>query len=362
MIGRIGRQNSDNGNGLKKLWSRRGFTALAFSVAAGAMMTPSSIAQAEDADLSGKTVNVLVGFGAGGTYDSYARLVADHLSRFLPGEPNMIVENMPGGGGMRSMAFLATAAPKDGTVVTILSNTSVLRSAIGKLPEGLSINDIPLIGRVASPASVTLTWNTSPVKTIEDATKNDITIAATGRTSTTSIVPRTLNAIAGTKFEVVEGYKGTAAGMLALERGEVGAAGSTMESLASGHPDWLKDDTVNILVQNFMERHPLYPDVPALGEFATDDKGVGLAKLAASTGEFGRVFALPPGTPEEVVVAYRKAFETMVQDADFLADAKKRNLTLDPAGGAEVGEDVEVLLDIPADALEAFKVILDPDA
>ena len=302
--------------------------------AATACLAVSASAQTSKVDFAGKTITVVVGFGAGGSYDIVARLIADHLGRFLPGHPTVIAENMPGGGGARSVAYMATVAPKDGTVVSVIPGTILMDNALGNLPAGVAAGDFAYVGRLSSPVGVAMTWHTSPTKTVEDAKQRETTMAASGRTAMTSIIPRVFNAIVGTKFKVIEGYEGAAAGVLAMERGEVEGSSTTMPSLDASHPDWIATNQVNVLWQVAPSRDPAYPDIPALMEFAANDAQRALLGLVASEGVVGRSLALPPGVPDEVVATYRSAFDQMVQDPDFLADAKKRNVDLDLTSGS----------------------------
>jgi tripartite-type tricarboxylate transporter receptor subunit TctC len=328
-------------------------------LAAGAtVLAMVASAAAAEVDFAGKTITIVVGFGAGGSYDLCARLAADHLGRFLPGNPTVVVENMPGGGGARAVAFLAAAAPKDGTVVSLIPSTIIFDSAMGNLPAGVEAGDFGYVGRLTSPLGVAVTWHTSPTKTVADAKLRDTTMAATGATSMSSFIPRLLDALIGTKFKVVEGYKGSADMALAMERGEVGGLSWNLDSIASAHPNWLGADGVNILWLIALERNRHYPDIPALTEFAENEQQRALIAVVASEGGIGRSLALPPGVPDEVVAAYQSAFDQMIKDPGFIADAGRRMLPLDPASGSTVRDIVRTTLKTPPGTIEALDRIL----
>jgi tripartite-type tricarboxylate transporter receptor subunit TctC len=333
-------------------------------VAASAVVAAATSAGAQPAavDLAGKTITIVVGFGAGGAYDLYARLAADHLGGFLPGRPTVIVENMPGGGGARSVAYLGTAAPKDGTVASLIPATIVFDSATGSLPAGLTADDFGFVGRLAAPASAVVTWHTSPTKTFADAQRRETTMAGSGRTAITSVILRVLNATVGTKFKVVEGYQGTADVLLAVERGEVEGTSASLVTIESAHPDWIENNQVNFLWLQGAERSSRYPDIPALTEFAETDEQRALFTLITSQGGFGRSLALPPGVPDEIVAAYRSAFDRMVRDPDFIADGERRKLPLDPATGEAVERIVAEALNTPPTTIATLAKILNADA
>jgi tripartite-type tricarboxylate transporter receptor subunit TctC len=213
----------------------------------------------------GKTVKIIVGFGVGGGYDIYGRLAAEHLGRFIPGNPAVIVENMPGGGGVRAAAFLHGVAPKDGTVLTVIVQSIAFDSVLGELPGKIDASTYNFIGRLTSNVETQFTWHTSPTKTLDDAKRNAVIVGATGASSPSTIVPRMLNDAIGTKFKIVQGYPGTAEVSLAMERGEVEGIMQSLESVQTARPDWLRDKKVNPIWQLALKRHPSLPHTPAVG-------------------------------------------------------------------------------------------------
>jgi tripartite-type tricarboxylate transporter receptor subunit TctC len=307
---------------------------------------------------TGKTVKIVVGFGVGGGYDIYARLAGEHLGRFIPGNPTVIVENMPGGGGVRAAAFLYTAAPKDGTVLSVIVQSIAFDSAIGQLPGKIDASKYNYIGRLTSNVEAQFTWNTSRTKSLDDARKNEVIVAATGPSSPSTIVPRMLNEAVGTKFKIVQGYPGTAEAALAMERGEVEGMMQSLESLQSARPDWLKEKKINFIWQLALKPHRDFPDVPAVGQLGDTPEEQAMLKLIAGTADIGRSIVAPPDVPAERVKALRTAFQAMVADQQFLAAAKARNANLDPASGEALQEIVAAAMATPKDVIERTRAIV----
>ncbi|WP_421726237.1 Bug family tripartite tricarboxylate transporter substrate binding protein [Bauldia sp.] len=334
---------------------------LAAGLLAAATATSGITPANADVDFSGKTVTIVVGYGAGGGYDTFGRLAADHLGRFLPGSPSVIVENMPGGGGRRSIGFLAEAAPTDGTVIAVIPATVVFDSVVGNLPEGVTADDFTFIGRLGTSVVGVATWHTAETKSVEDAKQRATTLAATGRTANSSIIPRALNVVAGTQFEVVEGYKGTAEIVLAFERGEVEGGQVNMSIMERTHPDWYPDKKINLLWQVSLERSDAYPEVPALVEFAENKDGAAVLSLLSASGSIGRSLAGPPGMADETLDIYRTAFEQMLRDPDYLEDADRRNIPTDSLSGEELAGIIVSVLEAPTEVVDVLTEIVKSD-
>ena len=321
---------------------------LALSLGVLAAFADDRPARAE-ADFSGMTVTLLVGFGGGGGYDALGRLAADHLGRFLPGNPSVVVQNMPGGGGRRALVYMAKVAPSDGSVITIPPSNFAVNALTDSDAMDVDPTAFGMIGRLAEGRQLRLTWETSPTKTFADARARETVMASEGPTSNTSIVLRVLNAYFGTRFRLIEGYSGTAEMALAMERGEVEGTLVSPE-VAAGHPDWFAEGKVNVLWQEATDRSPAFPDVPAIVEFATTDAERTLLNLVVSQGQIGKSLAAPPGVPDDVLAAFRDGYEAMIRDPAFLADAEKRRLAILPASADEL------------DAIVATTIASDPEA
>jgi tripartite-type tricarboxylate transporter receptor subunit TctC len=331
-----------------------GLAGLALTCAPGAGARADAVADF----YKGKTVKIIVGFGVGGGYDIYGRLAAEHLGRFIPGNPTVIVENMPGGGGVRAAAFLHGVAPKDGTVLSVIVQSIAFDSVLGELPGKIDASSYNFIGRLTSNVETQFTWHTSAAKTLEDAKRNTVIVGATGPSSPSTIVPRMLNDAVGTKFKIVQGYPGTAEASLAMERGEVEGMMQSLESLQTARPDWLRDKKINPIWQLALKRHPVLPDVPTVGELGDTPEEQSMLKLIAGTAEIGRSLVAPPGVPAERVAALRSAFQAMVADAQFRAAAKSRNASLDPAPGEALQEQVAAAMATPKAVVERTRAIV----
>src|SRR3712207_4804781 len=277
-----------------------------------------------------KRIDLLIGYTPGGSYDLYARLVARHLGRFLPGEPTVVPQNMPGAGSLRAANFIYGAAPKDGSAIGIVTETVALEQALSNSAVQYDAAKFTWIGRVASSINVQLVWNTSRVQSIDDAYHTEVTFAGTGPGNVAETIPRLLNGLLGMKIKVISGYPASNEGMLAMERGEVDGATTSWTALKVGKADWLRDKKVRVVLQDIPERDPELPDVPCLVELGrTDDERQVLA-LYASGGAIGRSFIAPPGLPPEITHRLRAGFMAMTRDPDFQADLRKGTLDVEP--------------------------------
>ena len=321
-----------------------------FVVAVGAMLafTAARVQADPIADFyKGKTVSIVVGFSAGGGFDLYARVISGHLGRHIPGNPTVIVENRPGAGSMKAASYVFNAARKDGTVIgSFLPHVGL--NALLRRNKKLRPAEFNWIGRIAPHVAYGVAWHTSPVKSIEQAKRQEITVAATSGSSISGTVPNALNSLLGTKFKVVKGYRGSTNMALAMERGETHAAGGvSWEQLLNRKPHWLKEKKISFLWVLLPKRFAGTPDVPSFTEFATDDKSREVLGLLASGAAPGRSYALPPGTPADRVAALRKAFAAMTKVPALLAEVKKRKLTFGPGSGEEVQRIVERIAAVP---------------
>ena len=295
----------------------------------------------------GNTVRMLIGYGPGGGYDLYARLVAEFLPRHLPGNPTIVPQNMPGAGSFAAAYYMADAAPKDGTVLGILAQTLALDSLV-KRDARLDITRFHYLGRAVTNIDIGVALPQSGITSFDDVRKKDYSVGASGGGSTTVMFPSALIAHAGAKFKLVRGYKGTADIILAMERGEVDIVGAYgLPGMLATHPGWVSNAEAVLLYQVSLKRHRLLPNVPALPELASDDEGRSVLRAVAGTGEIGRSIMTTPGVPAERLAALRKAFSAMLADPDFIAAADRRKLMLDPASGEEMDAIVQETLRLP---------------
>jgi tripartite-type tricarboxylate transporter receptor subunit TctC len=299
----------------------------------------------------GKSLRMLIGYGPGGGYDLYARLVAEFLPRHLPGNPMIIPQNMPGGGSFVAAKTMYEASPKDGTVFGSLAQTLALDSMVNTTTR-VDMTKFNYLGRVVTNIDVGAALPKSGLKSFEDVRKKETIVGASGGGSTTVLFPSALNAYAGAKFKLVRGYHGTTDILLAMERGEVDIVGAYgLPGIMVSQPGWVTKGEAVILYQAALKRHRLIPNVPTLPELALTDEGREVLHAAASTGEIGRSILTTPGVPPERLAALRAAFVAMLVDKDFLAAAEKRNMMVDPGTGEEMDAIVRDTLKLPIEVV-----------
>jgi tripartite-type tricarboxylate transporter receptor subunit TctC len=318
-------------------------------VAVAALLTTPGNAQSPDA-LKGKTVTIYVGYGSGGGYDMYARVMARYIGRYLPGNPTVVVSNMPGAESLIAANYIYDVAPKDGTAVGIVAQEVAEEQALGTAGVRYDVTKFNWIGRIASNVEITYVWHTVPVKTIEDVKYHETILAGTGPTS--EIYPRLLNEIAGTKFKVILGYNTTADGHLAMQRGEVEGATSSYNTLRTAYPEWLDKKLVNILVQFALQRSPNMPDVPAVVELGKTEQDKQLLTFYANSDVVGRSVMAPSGMPDDRVQMLRSAFDSTMKDPDFIADIQSSKMEYDPMPGAPLQKLFERAVDVSPAVLE----------
>ena len=336
---------------------RVGVIATALSAA---LVTPASAADY----YAGRTIEFVVGADAGGGYDIYARTLARHLGRHIPGHPTVIVKNMPGAGSMRAGIYISTVAGKDGNSLGAMMPGAIIGPLLDDKPATqFDPTKVIYIGTADSGVRVCVTFQNSKIKTFADAQKSKTILGATAAGGATRDYAYLHNHTAGTKFEVVSGYQGTVDIALAMERGEVdGLCGWDWSSVKSQKSDWVRERKINVLAQVALEPEPELTrlGVPPIWQFVArpDDRKV--AELVVSQQVFQRSYIAPPGTPAEQINILRTAFDATMTDADFLADAEKMKLSITPLPGAKVQELIERLYKTPKDFVERAKAVIKP--
>jgi tripartite-type tricarboxylate transporter receptor subunit TctC len=284
----------------------------------------------------GKTLRMLIGYGPGGGYDIYGRLVAEFLPRHLPGNPTIITQNMPGAGSFVAAKYMYDAAPKDGTVFGSLAQTLALDS-MTNVNAKLNVAKMPYLGRVVTNIDTGAALAKTGIKSFDDVRAKQYNVGASGGGSTTVLFPTALKTYAGAQFKLVRGYSGTIDILLAMERSEVDIVGAYgLPGMLMSHPGWVHGGEATILYQASLKRHRLLPNVPTLPELAQSDEGREVLRAAAGTGDIGRSILTTPGVPPERLAALRSAFQAMLRDPDFLAACEKRNLMVEGAAGEEI--------------------------
>jgi len=305
----------------------------------------------------GKTMQILVGFPPGGGYDLYARLVERHLGKYVPGNPSIVVKNMPGGTGVRAAAYMSNATPQDGlTLGTFLDNLTLL--AMVRPEVKFEPGKLVWIGRVTTTTTVALAWHKAKAQTVEATRTNPIKMAAEARAHTSAFVSIAINEATGSKIEPVYGYRGSQEFAMAMERGEAdAAAGMSWEALKTTKPDWLAEKKVAFLWLIGSKPHPELPGVRPLPAFARTDEQRRLFTFIGSSTEIGRAFAAEPGIPADRSKALRTAFMAMAKDPAFVADAEKHKLEVNPASGEEVQQIVNDMLNAPKALVDRVKAL-----
>ena len=305
---------------------------------------------------AGKRLTIVVGYGAGGGYDQYARLFAQHVGDHLPGKPTVIVENMPGAGSRRAANWLYNAAPKDGTVVATLGQNTPADQLLGTQGIQFDARRFAWIGNMVVGNNTLAVWHGAGARTLEDATKKEIVLGATGASSTSVIYPQVTNNMFGTRFKIISGYRGGGDINLAMERGEVQGRGSNAwASWKSINPEWLRDGKIVILFQIGLKREPDLADVPLLAELAKDASRRRVLELLSGDVAIGRPIVAPPGLSVERIAMLRRAFDDTVRDPRFVADAAQRRMDLSPIGGAELQEIAASIASAPPDIVAQLK-------
>ncbi|HEY6257402.1 MAG TPA: tripartite tricarboxylate transporter substrate-binding protein [Xanthobacteraceae bacterium] len=315
------------------------------------------VGYAQQADFSRKTITIYIGNTAGGTYDLMGRLVARHFGHFLPGNPTVVPENMPGAGSLRAANYIFNIAPKDGTALAIVTDTIAVEQALRNPAVQFDARKLTWIGRVAASNAVQIIWHTSKVQSIEDAKHFAATVAGTGAGNAAETVPTLLNAVIGTKFKIIKGYPAANEAMLAVERGEVESAVPNWATMKTTRASWLRDGKAKVILQYLSERGPELPDVPALGELGDTPEAKQLLGLYANTGAIGRSFFGPPNLPPPVTRQLRDAFTAMAKDPAFIADANQINTELQFGSGEEVQQAAERTLNVPESVLQRAREI-----
>ena len=304
----------------------------------------------------GKTIRMLVGYGPGGGYDLYARLVAEFLPKHLPGEPQIVVENMPGAGSIVAAKYMTEVAPRDGTVLGSLTQTLALDSAVGNK---VNAEGFRYVGRATTNIDTGAALASVKIKSIEDARTREYTVGASGGGSSTEIYPLALNAFGGTRFKIVRGYKGTNDILLAMARGEVDIAGAYgLPGMLVSHPGWLDKGEATIIYQAALKRHHLLPNVPTLPELAVSDEGRAILHAIASTAEIGRSIVAGPDVPPQRLAALRSAFAAMIKDPGFIAASEQRHFMVDAGSGEELDAVVHETYQLSADVRAKIGALL----
>ncbi len=328
------------------------------SLCAAALLTTVPVAaQAQSVEqfYKGKTINLYIGYATGGGYDFFGRLTARHMGRHIPGNPNIVPQNMPGAGSLKAANYLYAVAPKDGSALGIITQTVAIEEALGTQGVQYKSAAFNWVGRVTSNVEISLMWHTSKVQSIEDAKKIAAPVAGTGPGSPAEVYPKILNAVVGTKFKVITGYPGSNDGLIAMERGETDGALTSWNTTKTAKKNWLDEKKIAIIVQYAPERHPDLPNVPTAVELGSTPEQKKVLELFVSGAAVGRSILTTPNVPADRLKALRGAFDAMVTDKVFLDEIEKTKAEFDPLSGEKLQKIVEDAANIPPDVLKMAK-------
>lgn len=283
----------------------------------------------------GKEIKLIVSSAAGGGYDSYARLLADHMGRFVPGSPQIVIENMPGAGGLKAANHLYNEAARDGSVIGNVQRQVPFTQILGDKRAKFIAAKFNWLGSMNNEVTICVAWHQSKVKTFDDLKSMPLVIGGSGPNDT-EIVPAFMNNTLGTNFDIVSGYQSATSITLAMESGEVEGTCSSYSSLFNRNADWFKNNKVNILFQASTRKHPNLPNVPLALDLAKDSDLKELMALNDARLEIGRPFLAPPSIPADRLAALRAAFVKAVADPKFTSDAKIQKRTVTPVSGNDV--------------------------
>ena len=341
-------------NGRGGSWIARLCMALGM---AGAL-TGSALAQAPEDPT--KTITMLASHAPGGGYDAYARLYARHIGRFLPGQPTVVVRNMPGAAGVVMANFVASQAARNGSVIALGPGSMATASLLGSQGARYDSREFTWIGSLNNDVSVTVSRSDSPVSKTDELFTRELVVGGAGASDNSVVFATILSRMFGAKLKLVAGYNGSGDTVLALDRGEVqGIAGWNYSSVTTMRPDWLRDKKINILLQMSLTRHPDLPNIPTVLELARDDSQREILRLIFAQSQMGRVIMGPPGMPKAMAEAHRQAFDRVLKDPEFLADVEKMRLEISgPMTGAEVDQLVASLYRAAPERIKEAGVLL----
>ena len=312
-----------------------------------ALLISTSAADAQPDLPAGKSMQMVIGFGAGAGYDLWGRTVGRHIGRHLPGNPTVIPQNMPGAGSYAAANYIFNVAPKDGTVLGIIARDAALGPLSGATGARFDPLRLSWIGTPAKETNVCIAYHTAPVKTVQELTAKQLILGDTGPGTGTRSYPKALNELIGTKFKLVGGFPASSDVFLAMERGEVDGICESLDSIKIRRPSWIPDKKIAILFQGGAAPNPELKDVPFVLDLArTAEARQAIEFLYAGQG-IGRPFVAPPDMPAERLKMLRDAFNATMTDADFVAEAKKSKLEIEPETGEHLAALIEKIYATP---------------
>jgi tripartite-type tricarboxylate transporter receptor subunit TctC len=341
----------------------RSITGFGLAAVALALTLPPLTASAADF-YKGKTMRFIIRTPPGGDYDSYSRLFARHMGKHIPGNPGIRPENMTGGGGIIAANYIALVGPRDGTILSIISQGLPIDQAL-KINKSLKadLRTFNWIGNIVDSNQLLVVWHTAKTKTLDQAKQRETTIGSTGAGSVSVQLPTFYNRILGTKFKIIAGYRGGQAVDLAMEKGEVEGRGTNpLSGYKTSKPHYLRDKLIIPLIQVGLKKEPELPDVPLLLDQPVPARDKPLLEFMSNAVAVGRSVATSPGVPVDRVEILRKAFLDTIRDPAFMADAKKMSAVIRESNGPDTAALINRIIDAPQEVRDRMAEVLKPGA
>jgi tripartite-type tricarboxylate transporter receptor subunit TctC len=331
---------------------------LAVALAAGAALASAPASAQSAADFyKDKQLTWIVSYGAGGSYGRYTQIGARHIGKFLPGNPTVTVQYMPGAGGLKATAYLYNAAAKDGSIIGTVTKDLALEQALRPEKAKYDARKFSWVGSFSEYVAVIAAMSATGVKTIEDARKRDVIMATSGRSHQGSQLAVLLNEFAGAKFKLVTGYRGAKDMNLAMEQGEAHARITSWSGFKSQQGAWIKEGRAVVLAQGGAKRQPDLPNAPLFSELVKDPEGRKVLAIVESGASVGWPALMPPSVPADRLAAVRAAFDKMTKDKAFIAEVEKSKLEVNPKTGPELAAVINDVLSSDAKVLARARVI-----
>jgi tripartite-type tricarboxylate transporter receptor subunit TctC len=345
------------------MWMITQRTSLLLLEAVGiALAVLGSPAQAEQGvTLAGKTVAILIGFGPGGGYDTYGRLLAAHYGKFLPGNPTVVARNMPGAGGLRLVNYLASVAPKDGTEVGVFASSTAMEPLLGNEQAKFDPSKLSWIGSMDQDVSYCAVWQgPGAVQSFREMLTKEMTFGDAGAAAISHQHPLILKNVLGAKIRTISGYEGSRSVNLAMQRGEVnGACGLVSSSVKSQWLDEVKSGQLKLIIQMGPMKSSEFGDIPSVYDFVKSEEDKAVLDVHFKQILLARPVAAPPGLTPEMLAVLRQAFMSTMADADFLAQSRALNTTINPAGGEQVQKLVAELTNYPPSIIKKARAAIE---
>jgi tripartite-type tricarboxylate transporter receptor subunit TctC len=325
---------------------------LGAALVAAAILAAPAGAQSPAESLAGKNVTLIIGFGPGGGYDLWGRLVARHIGKHLPGNPTVVAQNMPGAGSYVAASHIYGAAPKDGTVFAIIARDAALGPLSGAPGARFDATKLSWLGSPTREHNACIANATAKVKSASDLREKELVIGDTGPGTGTRSYPKVLNDLLGYKFKIVSGFRSSADVFLAMERGEVDGICESLDSINQRKPEWIPNKTVNVLLQAGAESRPELVGVPNVMTLARNDEEKQVLEFLYAGQDIGRPFVAPPDLPPERLKMLRDAFNATMKDPEFAADVKRNKFDLEPEDGEHLAALINKIYATPKAIIE----------